>query len=295
MDKFLGDKKAIAVFSLPALLFYIGLIFIPIGFAVYYSLLDWNGRAGTEVFIGLKNYLNLFSPADFFPTALKNAAILAVLSVFVQIPIALLLALVIAKNTKFEGFFRSVYFIPVIISTTVLGQLWQKIYHANFGVLNAFLEAIGLESWTRGWLADPNTVLGALFFVMIWQYIGYHMLLMYSQIKSIPTSLYEAAEIDGANGAQLALKITIPLIMPMIKVCVTFSIIGCMKTFDLVWVLTKGGPYHLTEVPTTVMFDVIIRQMRFGAGSAMAIFIMGVCLVLTLLIMRFFKVENYEY
>jgi raffinose/stachyose/melibiose transport system permease protein len=295
MDKFLGDKKAIAVFSLPALVFYIGLIFVPIAFAIYYSLLDWKGIAGTEVFIGIGNYLNLFRPADFFPLALKNAAILAVLSVFVQIPVALLLAIVIAKNTKGEGFFRSAYIIPVIISTPVLGQLGQKIYHADFGALNGFLEAIGLSSWTRGWLADTKTVLGALFFVMIWQYIGYHMLLMYSQIKSIPSSLYEAAEIDGASGAQLATRITIPLIMPMIKVCVTFSIIGCMKTFDLVWVLTRGGPFNLTEVPTTVMFDVIIRQQRYGAGSAMAIFIMGVCLVLTLLIMRFFKVENYEY
>ncbi len=295
MDKYLGNKKAITIFSLPALLVYIGLIFIPIGFAVYYSLLDWNGRAGTGIFIGLQNYFNLFGPFDFFPTALKNAAILGVLSVFVQIPIALLLALVIARNTKGEGFFRSVYFIPVIISTTVLGQLWSKIYHPDFGVLNAFLESVGLGSWARGWLADPETALGALFFVMIWQYIGYHMLLLYSQIKSIPPTIYEAAEIDGANSVQMAFRITIPLIKPMIKVCLTFSLIGCLKTFDLVWVLTKGGPFHLTEVPTTVMFDIIINQTRFGAGSAMAIFIMLICLVLTLLIMRFFKVENYEY
>ncbi len=296
MDKLLRDKKAITVFSLPALLFYIGLIFVPIGFAVYYSLLDWNGRAGTEVFVGLKNYLNLFGdPMDFFPTALKNAAILGLLSVFVQIPIALLLALVIARKTKGEGFFRSVYFIPVIISTTVLGQLWSKIYHADYGALNYILESVGLGNWAKGWLADPETVLGALFFVMIWQYIGYHMLLLYSQIKSIPQTLYEAAEIDGASGVQMAGRITIPLIMPMIKVCVTFSLIGCMKTFDLVWVLTKGGPFHLTEVPTTVMFRTIITQTRFGAGSAMAIFIMFICLIMTLLIMRFFKVENYEY
>ncbi|MFA9379495.1 MAG: carbohydrate ABC transporter permease [Acetanaerobacterium sp.] len=295
MEKFLHDKKAILIFILPTLIVYIGLVFIPIGFSGYYSLLDWNGRAGTEVFVGLKNYLNLFQPLDFFPLALRNATILGILSVFVQIPIALILALLIARNTKFEGFFRSAYFIPVIISTTVLGQLWQKIYHPEFGVVNHLLNAVGLSSWTRGWLADPNTVLGALLFVMIWQYIGYHMLLLYSQIKSIPENLYEAASIDGASGYYLATRITIPLIMPMIKVCVTFSLIGCLKSFDLVWVLTKGGPFHLTEVPTTVMFDVIISQARYGAGSAMAIFIMLVCLVITALIMRFFKVENYEY
>ena len=295
MNKFLRDKRAITIFSLPALIFYVGLIFIPIGFAIYYSMLDWNGRAGTEVFIGLENYANLLGAQDYFPTALKNAGILGLLSVFVQIPIALLLAIVIARNTKGEGFFRSVYFIPVILSTTVLGQLWQKIYHADFGVLNALLTSIGLESWTHGWLADPVTALPALFFVMIWQYIGYHMLLLYSQIKTIPQTIYDAAMIDGANSVQMAFKITIPLIKPMIKVCVTFALIGCLKTFDLVWVLTKGGPFHTTEVPTTVMFDVIISQARFGMGSAMAIFILLVCLVLTVLIMRFFKVEEYEY
>jgi len=296
MDKFLSDKKAILFFSLPALLFYIALIFIPIGTSVYYSLLDWNGTQGTEVFTGFKNYADLFTGSqNHFLGGLKNAFLLALLSVFVQVPIALLLALIIARHTKGEGFFRSVYFIPVIISTAVLGQLWIKIYHPSNGALNYLLESVGLGSLARGWLADPDVVLGALFFVMIWQYIGYHMLLLYSQIKSIPDSLYEAAEIDGANGFQLAGRITIPLIMPMIKVCVTFAVIGCMKTFDLVWVLTKGGPFHLTEVPTTVMFRTIITQSRFGAGSAIAIFIMAVCLLLTILIMRFFKVENYEY
>ncbi len=297
MDKLLRDKKAIAVFSVPALILYIGMIFIPIGFAIYYSFVDWNGRAGVEpVFIGLENYIKLFTnQRDYFVPALGNAILLAVLSLAIQLPIALLLALVVARKTKGEGFFRTVYFIPVIISTAVLGQLWTKIYHADYGALNEILRSIGLESWTRGWLADPNTVLGAVFFVMIWQYIGYHMLLMYSQIKSIPQSLYEAAEIDGANSFQVATRITIPLIRPMIKVCVTFSLIGCMKTFDLVWVLTKGGPFHTTEVPTTVMFSTILEQFRYGAGSAMAVFIMLICLVLTLIIMRFFKVENYEY
>lgn len=297
MEKFLRNKKAIAVFSVPALLIYIGMIFIPIGFAIYYSFIEWNGRAGAErTFIGLENFVELFTnKMDYFVPALANAGILALLSLLIQLPVALLLALAIARKTKGEGFFRSVYFIPVIISTAVLGQLWQKIYHAQYGVLNDILRAIGLESWTRGWLADPKVVLGAVFFVMIWQYIGYHMLLMYSQMKTIPRSLYEAAEIDGASGFQVATRITIPLIKPMIKVCVTFSIIGCMKTFDLVWVLTKGGPFHTTEVPTTVMFDTIMSQHRYGAGSAMAIFIMLVCLVLTLLIMKFFKAEDYEY
>ena len=121
------------------------------------------------------------------------------------------------------------------------------------------------------------------------------MLLLYSQMKSIPPSIYEAAEMDGASSLQVATRITIPLIMPMIKVCTVFAVIGSLKAFDLIWILTKGGPFHTTEVPTTVMFRTIISQGRFGTGSAMAILILAACLILTVLIMRVFKVENYEY
>lgn len=297
MDKFLSDKKAILLFVVPALLFYMLIIFVSIAFSGYYSLLDWNGRQGSETFIGLSNYFEILTPGpnSHFVTGLKNALLLALLSVFAQIPIALVLALAISRKTKGEGFFRSVFFIPVIISTSVLGQLWLKIYNPNNGMLNNLLTIVGLDSWTRGWLADTTVVLGAVFFVMIWQYVGYHMLLLYSQMKSIPISIYEAAEIDGASSTQVATKITIPLIMPMIKVCTVFAVIGSLKAFDFVWILTKGGPFHTTEVPTTVMFRTIISQGRFGAGSAMAILILVACLILTVLIMRLFKVENYEY
>jgi len=297
MNKFVSNKKAIAIFITPALLFYVLIIFVSIVFSAYYSLLDWNGRPGNETFIGFRNYVEILTPGpnSHFITGLKNALLLAFLSVFVQIPIALLLALAISRNTKGEGFFRSVYFIPVIISTSVIGQLWLKVYNPNNGMLNYLLIKMGLDSWTRGWLADPQVVLGALFFVMVWQFIGYHMLLLYSQMKSIPDSLYEAAEIDGASNTQLATRITIPLIMPMIKVCTVFAVIGSLKSFDLVWVLTKGGPFHMTEVPTTVMFRTIISQGRYGAGSAMAMFILISCFALTAFIMHYFKVENYEY
>ena len=294
MNNFFRDKKAILFFTLPALTLFAIIVLVPILVSVYYSLLNWKGL-GQPTFIGLKNYINLFAdPDNYFVFGIKNSALLAVLSVFLQIPIALILALVIARKTKGEGVFRSIYFIPVIISTAVLGQLWDKIYQPD-GLLNFILKGIGMESLTRGWLGDPEVALGAAFFVMIWQYIGYHMLLMYSQIKSIPTSMYEAAEIDGASSLQVATKITIPLIKPMIKVCVTFAIIGSLKTFDLIWVMTKGGPLHATEVPTTIMFRTIISQSRYGMGSAMAIFILLECLILTIIVQRYFKAENYEY
>ncbi len=295
MDKVFSDKRAIFIFVFPAFLVFAMIIILPIFFSVYYSTLDWNG-IGEATFIGIKNYINLFvNNADGFMISIKNSFIIAFLSVFVQVPIALILALVISKGIKGEGFFRTVYFIPVIISTTVIGQLWMKIYQPKYGMLNNLLEILGVDFLKRNWLATPETALGSAFFVIIWQYIGYHMLLLYSGIKAIPTTIYEAAEVDGANNFQKATSITIPLILPMLKVCVTFALIGSLKTFDLIYVLTKGGPIHATEVPTTLMFSTIFLQNRYGYGSSMAIFIIIECLIFTVFIQKFFKADTIMY
>lgn len=295
MEKVFRDRRAIAIFVLPAFLVFSSVVVLPIVFSGYYSLLDWNG-AGKATYIGFANYVEMFTnPSTYFVKGIVNSAILVGLSVFVQLPLALGLALVISRGIKLEGLFRNVYFIPVIISTTVIGQLWMKIYHPNNGMLNVLLQSIGLAGWKRSWLADPVLSLGAAFFVLIWQYIGYHMLLLYSAIKAIPSSLYEAAEIDGCTKSQLNRHISIPLILPMIKVCATFALIGSLKTFDLIYVLTKGGPIHATEVPTTLMFANIFLNYRYGMGSSMAIFILLECLLLTVLVQRLFKVEDLEF
>lgn len=295
MDKLLRDRKVIILFILPAFIVYISVVILPIAVSGYYSLLEWNGL-GEGSYIGIKNYIDLFvNNSDGFVKSVINSIILASLSIFIQIPIALILALTIAKGVKGENFYRTVYFIPVIISTTVIGQLWMKIYHPNYGMLNTVLEMIGLDGLKSNWLGSKETALASAFFVLVWQYIGYHMLLMYSAIKSIPNTIYEAARIDGASNSQVARKITIPLIMPMVKVCVTFALIGSLKTFDLIYVLTKGGPIHATEVPTTLMFSMIFLQNKYGYGSAMAIFVLMECLIFTILIQKYFKTQQIQY
>jgi raffinose/stachyose/melibiose transport system permease protein len=232
MDTILKDKKAICVFVLPALFIFILIIVVPIFYSLYYSLLEWNGMS-KGIFIGFRNYITLFTnQTDGFIKAIINSFKLAGLSVGVQLPIALLLAIILASNVKGENFYRTVYFIPVIISTVIIGQLWMKIYHPTYGLLNVVLDAIGLGGLKNQWLGKKETALGAVFVPMIWQYIGYHMLLFYSAIKSIPKEFFEAAKVDGASGWKTARYITIPLIMPMIKVCVTFAIIGSLKSFD---------------------------------------------------------------
>jgi len=292
VNRVLSNKKAIFIFVFPAFIVFALIAILPIFFSTYYSTLEWNG-IGKGTFVGLQNYIRLFvNNMDGFSFAIKNSFLLALLSVFVQVPLALILALFITKGIKGEGFFRTVYFIPVIISTTVIGQLWMKIYQPKYGLLNNILEKLNLDFLQQNWLASPETALGCAFFVIVWQYIGYHMLLLYSAIKAIPRSLYEAARVDGATHFQSAVRITIPLIMPMIKVCVTFALIGSLKTFDLIYVLTKGGPIHATEVPTTLMFSQIFLQNQYGYGSSMAIFIIVECLIFTIMIQKLFKVKH---
>lgn len=294
MDKVLSDKKAIIFFLFPALIFFVLIVFLPIFISGYYSTLDWDGLS-KPVFVGLQNYKELFTnTTGGFVLSIKNSLLFVLVSVFIQLPISLFLALVLANGVKGEKFFLNVYFIPVIISTVVIGQLWMKIYNPDYGLLNSFLKSIGLVSMAKTWLGDPKTALGASFVPTLWQYVGYHMLLMYAAIKSISTDIYEAAKLDGASGIKMAFKITIPLIKPMLKVCVTFSVIGALKIFDLVYVLTNGGPNHASEVPSTLLVNNIFVRSMYGYGSAIAIFIILECLILTGVIQRFFKVDDVE-
>jgi raffinose/stachyose/melibiose transport system permease protein len=292
MERVLSDKKAICFFIFPALIFFIAIVIAPIALSAYYSTLEWDG-IGKSTFIGLGNYKDLFiNNSDGFVQSVGNSLLFAIVAVLVQLPIALFFALVLAKGVKGESFFRSVYFIPVIIATVVIGQLWMKVYNPEYGLLNTFLKAIGLGSLTRGWLGEEKTALFAAFIPILWQYIGYHMLLMYAAIKSISIDIYEAAKIDGASGLKTAYSITIPMIKPMLKVCVTFSVIGSLKVFDLVYVLTNGGPAHASEVPSTLMVNTIFLRNMYGYGSSMAVFIIFECLIFTVLIQKFFKTEE---
>ncbi len=295
MDRVLGDKKAIFIFIFPALVIFLGIIVLPIVFSGYYSFLKW-GSVGKSTFIAMQNYIELLvNNGDGFRESVLNSVILALLSVFIQLPFALVIALILASGVKGEGFFRSVYFVPVIVSTVVIGQLWMKVYNPQYGLLNTFLRGIGLESWSGEWIGNPDTALMSAFIPLVWQYIGYHMLLMYAAIKSIPQDVIEAAKIDGASPFKVATSISIPLIKPIIEVCVVFAVTGSLKTFDLIYVLTGGGPMHATEVPSTLMFNTIFHRNMYGYGSAIAIFIIVECLLFTILIQRLFRVKNETY
>lgn len=289
----MGNKKAIAVFILPSLFLFGGLLLVSIGFSVYYSTLEWSG-IGEGTFIGAQNYFEMLQDV-IFQKSVKNSMLLAVLTLLLQLPFALFLALILTSGIKGEGIFRTIYFIPVTLSTVVVGQLWMKIYNPNYGVLNSFLQSAGLESLTHNWLGDVDTALYCVIAANIWQYIGYHMLLLYAAIKSIPQDIYESAQIDGATGVKAAMRITIPLILPTLKTCAIFVITGCLKAFDLIYVLTNGGPVNATEVPSSMMFNSIFVINRYGYGSAMAIFIVAECVIIAFALQNMIRTRQVEY
>jgi len=289
VNRVLSNKKAVVIFLLPALVLFLTIIIVPIFMSVTYSLTEWDG-IGKKVFTGFDNYKELFlTNSDGFWRAVKKSLIFAAGSVFVQLPISLILALILARGVKGERFYVSVYFIPVLISTVVIGQLWMKIYNPQYGLLNTVLRSMGLEQLTGNWLGDTKKVIFAVIVPVLWQYIGYHMLLMYASVRSISEEIFEAARIDGANGIQTALHITIPLMKPILKVCVTFAVVGSLKNFDLVYVMTGGGPAGASQLPSTLMVETIFSRNMYGYGSSMAIFIILECFLFAWLIRGAFR------
>lgn len=288
MNKMLGNKKYVAIFVLPALVLFLLIVAAPLLISGLYSLFQYDGM-GSMNFIGLKNYIDLFIEDKYFTKALLNSLVLAGASIFIQLPISLLLALTLAKGVKGEKFFRTVYFVPVVISSMVIGQLWMKMFNSEYGLLNIFIRFLGFKDFEYAWLSTPSTAFLATVVPSIWQYIGYHMLILYAGIKSIPTDYYEAARIDGATSRQVSRKITIPLLAPVLKTCTVFALTGSLRAFDLIYVMTAGGPNHASEVPATLMYNNLFRRGLYGYGSAQAFFIVIECLLFTLIINKIFK------
>ena len=287
MNRMLSNKKSIAIFLLPALVVFTVVVIVTVGASVWFSLLDCDGF-GEASFIGLDNYKNILTDKIFLKS-IRNSLVLLAANIGLQLPVAVFLALLISSGMRGEKIYRTIYFIPVIIMTAVTGQLWIKLYDPVNGLINQLLGVLGMETLQRNWLVDKKTVMMAVAIPGVWQWMGYHMLIVYSAVKSLPRDIYESAQIDGANKFRIAWNITLPNIIPMIKVSVTFMVVGSMKAFDLIYILTEGGPVHASEVPTITMYKTIFSKYRYGEGSAMAIVIVVICLIYALSVDKLFQ------
>ena len=251
------------LFILPTYVFFLVFIAIPFFGALGISLTEWAGYDQPR-FIGVTNFVNLYHDRVFW-IALKNTFLFTAATTALQTTLPLLVAVLIHAGWRGSVFFRTVLFIPVVISFVVSGLLWRIIYDANFGVLNGILTAIGLEAWTQPWLADPSTAMPAIIFVSLWQSLGFYMLIFFAGLQSIPSELYESASMDGANTWQKLIHITIPMLWPITTVVIVINIIGGVKVFDVIYAMTTGGPNHATEVLGTYLY--ITAFGATGGGS----------------------------
>ncbi len=287
MKKYYGNKLAIAIFTVPTLALFSLMVFYPILQVFFKSFFDWNGlSAGT--FIGLDNYIRLFDDKLFYLSNKNGFIFAAVITVF-QLTLATILALAVSNTkTKGRGIFRIVYFIPVVLSVTVVCQLWLSIYNADTGLLNKFFEFIGSD-YRQNWLTDRNKAILAIAVVNAWQWMGYQFALILAGIKSIPTSYYEAAQIDGATPVQAHMKITMPLLAETYKFCLLISVTGGIKAFTVMFIMTSGGPGNSSYTLTYMMYSSAFRSGEFGYGLAAATVLVLECLMAILVINRLFK------
>lgn len=271
-------KMGVLLFTLPALAIYLVFQIIPIIGSVYFSLVSWNGIAGSAPeFIGLQNYIYAFKSPDFI-LSLKNMAKMVIVSVIFHTPIALLMA--VAINTKCKGYrlFKALFFVPTVFPLTAVGLMWYFIFMPT-GSFNALLDVVGLSNLVTPWLVDSSTAMNTIVFVNIWAGVGYYMVIILAGLTTIPEDVYEAAAIDGATSVKQFFQITIPMLKPILSMCILMDIIGSVKVFDLVFAMTGGGPNGLTNLPTTLMYNEAFKYNHYGVGSAIGIIIMLICIV----------------
>ncbi|WP_404456454.1 sugar ABC transporter permease [Virgibacillus necropolis] len=277
------NKRAV-LYVIPALLVVLVFIFLPIILNFYNSTFRWNAFSTEKVFVGLEYYKTLFTDPVFY-TSLKNNVLYAVISLVFQVGGGLIIAAILEEKIvrKFQPFFRTIFFIPSILSLAVVGLLWNMMYQPSIGIINEFIQAIGFQDFSYAWLGEPDTAIYAVIFVSQWQYTGYIAMLFLVAMQKIPRTLYEAAMIDGANRFHTFIHITIPQIKEMILVATTFTTVGAFKVFDEVYIMTSGGPGHATEVLGTMLFNSGFRNDEMGYASAIATIIFIITVILSFL------------
>lgn len=281
------------MFMMPAFIIFSMFIVIPMISSFYFSLTDWNGLNPHFNFIGLKNYRNLIRDTEVW-IALKNTVIFALLVTILQNVLSLGLAMLVDGTGWITRFLRVFYLIPALLSALAIGFIWSYMYNPVFGVINMALENIGLSSWTQDWLGDPKWSMLSVVFTNIWQWAGLSLVIYLAGLQAIPSDLYEAADIDGANRWHQFKHITFPLIAPAFTVNILISIIGSFKVFDIIFVMTKGGPGTATESLAILLYKKAFNYNEMGYGTAIAIVMFFIILLISVIQLRFLRRREIE-
>jgi raffinose/stachyose/melibiose transport system permease protein len=286
-----GRWLTITLFVLPALVLFLLLVVAPILVAAYASMFRWNGFGGLPTnFIGFDNFTRLFG-TEIFRQDLWNLLVMVVLSVCIQLPFSLAIAMLLNQRIRGRAIYRLVFFAPYVLSEVITAVLFSLILSPEAGMANQLLSVFGFES---EWLADPDTVMLSLFLVMTWKYFGFHMMIYLAGRQNIPNELVEAAQIDGASSWKTFRHITLPLLGPTIRISIFLSVIYTIQLFDLVWILTGGGPSHSSETMAVTMMEWGFKRSQVGYASAISVVMFVLSLVFALVYQRFVMRRDLE-
>jgi len=286
------NRLTIILFLLPALALFTVFLIYPIARSVYFSQFDWNGLGPAVKYVGLENFKRILSD-KIFMTAVKNGLLIVVLSLTLQLPLSLALAIMVGRELPGRVFFRTIFFMPYVLSEVITGIIWLGLFNPDpeRGFINALLVLIGLQPQT--FLGNINQALPCIFVVLTWKYFGLHMLLFMAGLQNIPKELEEAARIDGANSWQIIKNVTIPLLSGTIRTSVYLSVVGALTQFNLVWIMTKGGPVNATEVMATYMYRYGFVRFWLGYGSAVALVMLLICLIFSIVYLKLVRPPDY--
>ena len=268
-------------FLLPALLFYVAFVLYPMATAIQLSLYKWTGLNNSPAtWVGIQNYISIFTADPVFWTAFRNSLVWVVISLIIPTTIALLLALALNERIFGRGTFRSIFYIPAIVSSIAVATTWRWMYNQNNGIINEGLEAIGLGGLRQSWLANGDLALFAVFAASVWQVVGANMVLFLAGLQTVPKEQTEAARVDGAGAFSVFRHVTLPALRPTLLIVIVLTIINSLKVFDLIVGMTGGGPAQKTQVLALWSYSLSFSQHLFGNGNAVA----TVLLLLTMFI-----------
>jgi multiple sugar transport system permease protein/raffinose/stachyose/melibiose transport system permease protein len=268
---------SIAFLSVP-LIVYVTIVIVPLLTSFYFSFTDWNGFNPQYNFIGLKNFEKILGD-PYFKNAIKNTVIWMGAAIMVPTLSGLGIALVLHGRLFAANLYKSLFYLPICLSLAVIGQVWIWIYQPDWGLINVLLRAAGLDSLTAAWLADPRFALLGVIIAWCWQQVGLAMVIFLAGLTSIPSELTEAAEIDGGNYWQTLRYVVVPLLSPATTVVVALSIINSLKSFDVVYMMTMGGPFHSSDTLAMFMYNESFKKYYMGYGSAIAVVLFLIAMI----------------
>ena len=274
-----------ASFLLFPLLVYFIFVILPTLNSLYYSFTDWGGYSVEFNFVGLSNFEKIFTDR-LFGNAIKNTAIWLVLAMTVPTLLGLALALALQGKSRLNTIYKSLFYLPICLSPIIIGIIWVWLYNPSLGIVNIFLRAIGLEDLAVAWLARPETALYAVFVAWTWQQTGLTMVIFLAGLTSVPTPLIEAAKVDGANYWQTLRKVVIPMLRPATVVVLALTAINSLKSFEVIWVMTKGGPFNRSDTLAVFMYKESFSKYKMGYGSSAAVVLFLMTLVIIALYFR---------